>query len=146
LETSPKEILYYAQCISYIKRDLETTNSSICILQKLAMNAPNLQAIKLPLPTTFSGDCKDLPNPASNIHCKLHREDSHFTENQYKMHYIYGYLKGNAQNWIQSEIHPNKIQLNDVGSLSSILQGAFSDPNKLGTTYTILNYLTQPNQ
>jgi hypothetical protein len=42
LGSSQKDNLDYAWCIRDLERDLETTNGTIWILQKLAINAPNV--------------------------------------------------------------------------------------------------------
>jgi hypothetical protein len=59
-------------------------------------NAPTLRAIELPHPPEYSGDRKELPNFISKVHSKLAGENGHFSDDQHKRRYVYGYLKGNA--------------------------------------------------
>jgi hypothetical protein len=59
---------------------------------------------------------------------------------------VYGFLKGNAQNQIQPYILPNKIKLDNVEALISILEAAFGDPDQVGTTSAELDKLTQGNK
>jgi hypothetical protein len=59
---------------------------------------------------------------------------------------VYGVFKGNAQNQIQPSILPNKIKLDNVESLISILEAAFGDPNQVRTASAELDKLTQGNK
>jgi hypothetical protein len=52
--------------------------------------------MKLPHPPKYSGDRKELLNFISKVYSKLLAENSPFLYNQYKLWYVYGYLKGNA--------------------------------------------------
>jgi hypothetical protein len=56
---------------------------------------------------------------------------------------VYGFLKGNAQNQIQPYILPDKIKLDNVEALISILEATFRDPDQVGTASTELDKLTQ---
>jgi hypothetical protein len=109
-------------------------------------NTPTLQAMELPHPPEYSGDRKELPNFISNINSKLAGENGHFLENQHKLHYIYGYLKGNAQNQIQPYVETNKISLQDIEALIKILEATFGDPNEVGMASGELDYLTEGNR
>jgi hypothetical protein len=59
-------------------------------------NTLTLQAIELPHPPKYSRDRKDIPNFISKVYSKLAGENGYFSDNQYKLHYVYGYLKGNT--------------------------------------------------
>jgi hypothetical protein len=77
-------------------------------------NALTLRAIELPHPPEYSGDRKELPNFISKVRSKLAAEKGRFSHDQYKLRYIYGYLKGNAQNQIQPYVQTDKIFLDDI--------------------------------
>jgi hypothetical protein len=94
-------------------------------------NILTLQAIKLPYPADYSGVRKEVPHFTSKVHLKLVGENSHFSDNQYKLCYIYGYLKGNTQNQIEPYIQTNKISLEDVEALIKILEATFGDPDEV---------------
>jgi hypothetical protein len=66
-------------------------------------------------------------------------------DDQHKLHYVYGYLKGNAQNQIQPYIQTDKISLDDIEVLIKILEAAFGDPDKVGMASGELDHLTQGN-
>jgi hypothetical protein len=83
-------------------------------------NALTLQAIELPHPHEYSGDRKELPNFISKVHSKLAGENGYFSDDQCKLRYIYGYLKGNARNQIQPYVQTDKISLEDVEALIKI--------------------------
>jgi hypothetical protein len=70
----------------------------------------------------YSGDRQELLNIIWKVHSTLAGENSHFSVNQHKLHYIYGYLKGNAQSQIQPYISMDKISLEDVKALIKILK------------------------
>jgi hypothetical protein len=59
---------------------------------------------------------------------------------------VYGFLKVNAQNQIQPYVLPDKIKLESVESLISILEAAFGDPDQVGTASAELDKLTQGNK
>jgi hypothetical protein len=59
---------------------------------------------------------------------------------------VYGFLKGNAQNQIQPYVLPDKIKLDNVEALISILEAAFGHPNQVGTVSTELDKLTHGNK
>jgi hypothetical protein len=96
------------------------------------ITTPTLRAIKVPHPPEYSGDRQQLPNFISKVYSKLAGENTHFLNNQYKLCYVYGYLKGNAQNQIQPYIQTDKISLNDMEALIKILEATFSDPDEVG--------------
>jgi hypothetical protein len=98
LENSQKDNSYYAKRIGDLERDLDTANGTIRLLQKLATHTLTLRTIELPHPPEFSGDCKKLPNFIAKVRSKLAGENARFTDDQHKLRYVYGYLKGNAQN------------------------------------------------
>jgi hypothetical protein len=91
----------YAWWVVSLEDDLKTTNKKIQILQGLMKTAPTLRAIELPHPPEYSGDRKELPNFISKVRSKFAGENRHFSDNQHKLCYVYGYLKGNTQNQIQ---------------------------------------------
>jgi hypothetical protein len=72
-------------------------------------------------------------------------ENGRFSDDQYTLHYIYGYLKGNAQHQIQPYIHTDKIWLDNVEALIKILEAAFRDHDEVGMASTELDRLTQGN-
>jgi hypothetical protein len=109
-------------------------------------NAPTLQAIELPHPPEYSGDRKELPNFISKVRSKLAGENGCFLDDQHKLRYIYGYLKGNAQNQIQPYVQTDKISLEDVEALIKILEAAFADPDEVGTASGELDHLMQGNR
>jgi hypothetical protein len=135
----------YAQHVVSLKDDLKTTNKTIRILQGLMITTLTLRAIELPHPPKYSGDRKELPNFMSKVHSKLAGENGHFSNDQHKLHYVYGYLKRNAQNQIQLYIQTNKISLDDIEALIKILEDAFSDPDEVGMASGELDYLMQGN-
>jgi hypothetical protein len=57
---------------------------------------PTTKPIELPHLPEVSGECKELLNFISKIRSKLARESSYYIDNQYKLHYMYSFLKGNA--------------------------------------------------
>jgi hypothetical protein len=73
---------------------------------------------------------------------KLAGESSCYINDQYKLHYVYGSLKGNIQDKIQPYVLPNKIKLENVELLISILAATFGDPDQVGTVSAELNQLT----
>jgi hypothetical protein len=107
---------------------------------------PTAKLIELPHLPEFSGDCKELLNFISKVYSKLAGESSQYIDNQHKLRYVYGFLKGNAQNQIQPYILPNKIKLDNVEALMSILETAFGDRDQVGTASTELDKLTQGNK
>jgi hypothetical protein len=122
--------------------DLKTSNKTIRSLQGLTTTTPTLRAIELPHPPEYSGDRKELPNVISKVHSKLAGENGHFSNDQHKLRYIYGYLTGNAQNQIQPYVQTNKISLDDIEALIKILEAAFGDPDEVGTASGALDRLT----
>jgi hypothetical protein len=73
---------------------------------------------------------------------KLAGENGCFLHDQHKLHYVYGYLKGNTQNQIQPYIQTNKISLQDVKALIKILEATFGDPDEVGMASGELDRLT----
>jgi hypothetical protein len=135
----------YAQRVVSLEDDLKTGNKTIQILQGLMTTAPTLQAIELPHPPEYSGDRKELLRFISKVHSKLAGENGHFSNDQYKSHYIYGYLKGNAQNQIQLYVQTDKMSLDKVEALIKILEAAFGNPDKVGMASGELDCLMQGN-
>jgi hypothetical protein len=107
---------------------------------------PTIKPIELPYPLKFSGDYKELLNFISKVCSKLPRESLCYIDNQYKLCYVYGFLKGNTQNQIQPYILPNKINLRNMEALISILEATFGDPDQVGMAPMELNKLTQGNK
>jgi hypothetical protein len=107
---------------------------------------PHMKPIEMPYPHELSSNCKELLNFTSKVHSKLAGESTHYIDDQHKLCYIYGFLKGNAQNQIQPYLFPNKIKLKTVESLIVILKAAFGNPDEVGTTSTDLDKLTQGNK
>jgi hypothetical protein len=136
----------YAHRVVSLEDDLKTTNKTIRILQGLMTNAPTLRAIELPHPPEYSGDRKELPNIISKVRSKLAGENGRVSDDQHKLRYVYGYLKGNAQNQIQPYVQTDKISLDDVEALINILEAAFGDPDKVGTASGELDRLMQGNR
>jgi hypothetical protein len=95
-------------------------------------NTPTLYVIELPYTPNFHGDRKKLPNVICKVQSKRTRESSHFMDDQHKVHYVYGYLKGNIQNQIQPYIQVDKVVFDDVEALINILEVTFSDPDNIG--------------
>jgi hypothetical protein len=136
----------YTQRVVSLEDDLKTANKTIRILQGLMTNAPTLRAIDLCHPPEYSGDRKELPNFISKVHSKLAGENGRFSDDQHKLHYVYGYLKGNAQNQIQPYIQTDNISLDDIEALMKILEAAFGDPDEVGMASGELDCLTQGNR
>jgi hypothetical protein len=136
----------YARRVVSLEDDLKTANKTIRMLQGLTTNAPSLRAIELPHPPEYSGDRKELPNFISKVRWKLAGENGRFSDDQHKLHYVYGYLKGNAQNQIQPYVQTDKISLDDIEALIKILEAAFGDPHEVGTASGELDRLTQGNR
>jgi hypothetical protein len=88
----------YAQRIIILEGHLQSAKKTIRILQGLMINTPTLRAIEFPHPPQYSGDRKELLNFILIVCLKLAGENCHFSDNQHKLLYVYGYLKGNAQN------------------------------------------------
>jgi hypothetical protein len=144
LEESQKDNLDYANQITKLKHDLASANTTIHILQATVnqTSIPTAKPIKLPHPLEFPGDHEELLNVISKVCSKLSGGSSQYTDDQHKLHYVYGFLKGNVQNQIQPYILPNKIKLDNVEALISILEAAFRDPDQVGTASTELDKLT----
>jgi hypothetical protein len=109
------------------------------------INTPTLRAIELPHPPKYSRDRKELLNFISKVHSKLAAETGHFSDDQHKLCYIYGYLKGNTQNQIQPYIQTDKISLEDIEALIKILEAAFSNPDEVSMASGELDCLMQGN-
>jgi hypothetical protein len=107
---------------------------------------PTTKPIALPYPLEFSGQCKELTNIIPKVHAKLTRESSYYIDDQHKLQYVYGFLKGHAENQIQRYALPNKINLENVESLISFLKAAFGDLDQVGTASAELDKLTQGNK
>jgi hypothetical protein len=107
---------------------------------------PTAKPIELPHPLEFSGDRKELLNFISKVRSKHAGESSRYIDDQHKLRYVYGFLKGNAQNQIQPYVLPDKIKLDSVESLISILEAAFGDPDQVGTASAEPDKLTQGNK
>jgi hypothetical protein len=101
---------------------------------------PTAKPIELPHPLEFLGDYKKLLNFISKAHTKLTGESSCYIDNQYKLCYVYSFLKGNTQNQIQPYVLPNKINLENMEALISILKAAFGNPNQVGTVIRTHTY------
>jgi hypothetical protein len=132
----------YARCVVSLEDDLKTSNKTIRSLQGLTTTTPTLRAIELAHPPEYSGDRKELPNVISKVRSKLAGENGHFSNDQHKLRYIYGYLTGNAQNKIQPYVQTNKISLDDIEALIKILEAAFGDPDEVGIASGALDRLT----
>jgi hypothetical protein len=107
---------------------------------------PTTKPIELPHLPEFSGDHKELLNFISKVCSKLAGESSQYIDDQHKLHYVYGILKGNAQNQIQPYILPDKIKLDNMEACISILEAAFGHPDQVGTASAELDKLTQGNK
>jgi chromosome segregation ATPase len=144
LEESQKDNSDYANQIAELKHDLTSANTTIRILQAAVnqTSIPTAKPIELPYPPEFSGDHKELLHFISKVRSKLTGESSQYTDDQHKLRYVYGFLKGNAQNQIQPYVLPNKIKLDNVEALISILEAAFGDPDQVGTASAELDKLT----
>jgi hypothetical protein len=102
--------------------------------------------MKLPHLPEFSGDHKELLNFISKVYSKLAGESSQYINDQHKLCYMYSFLKGNAQNQIQPYVLPDKINLENVEVLISILKATFGDPDQVGTASAELDKLTLGNK
>jgi hypothetical protein len=107
--------------------------------------ALTLQAIELFHPPEYSGDRKELLNFISKVHSKLAGENGHFSDDQHKLYYIYGYLKGNGQNQIQPYVQTDNLSLDDVKALIKILEATFGNPDEVGIASEELACLMQGN-
>jgi hypothetical protein len=134
----------YAQHVVSLKDDLKTANKTIRILQGLTITTLTLRTIELPYPPEYSGDRKELPNFISKVYSKLAGENRCFS-NEYKLRYIYGYLKGNTQNQIQPYVQTDKISLDDIEALIRILEATFGNPDEVRMASGELDCLTQGN-
>jgi hypothetical protein len=148
LAESQKDNSDYASWIADLECDLVTANTTIHMLQATVNHTslPTAKPIELPHLLEFSGDYKELLNFISKVCSKIARECLQYIDDQHKLHYVYGFLKGNTQNQIQPYILPDKIKLENVESLISILKAAFGDPNQVGTASAELDKLTQGNK
>jgi hypothetical protein len=148
LEESQKDNSDYANRIAELERDLASANTTIWILQAAVNHTsiPTAKPIELPQPPEFSGDRRELLNFISKVRSKLTGESSRYIDDQHKLRYVYGFLKGNAQNQIQPYVLPDTIKLDNVEALISILEAAFGDPDPVGTASAELDKLTQGNK
>jgi hypothetical protein len=148
LDESQKDNSDYASRIADLERDLASANTTIRMLQAAANHTslPTITPIELPHPPEFSGNHKELLNFISKVHSKLAGESSRYIDDQHKLRYVYGFLKGNAQNQIQPYILPDKINLANMEGLISILEAAFGYPDQVGTASVELDKLTQGNK
>jgi hypothetical protein len=130
-EESQKHNSDYASRITDLECDLASANTTIHIIQAAANHTslPIVKPIELPHLPKFSGDYKELLNCISKVRSKLTRESSRYIDDQHKLHYMYGFLTGNAYNQIQPYVLPDKINLENVEALISILEAAFGDPD-----------------
>jgi hypothetical protein len=135
----------YTQRVVSLEDNLKTANKTIQILQGLTTNAPTLRAIELPHPPKYSGDRKELPNFISKVRSKLAGENGCFLDDQHKLRYVYGYLKGNTQNQIQPYIQTDKISLDNIKALIKILEATFGDPDEVGMASGESDHLMQGN-
>jgi hypothetical protein len=144
-EQSQKDNSDYPNWITKLKCNLASANTTIYILQAAVNQSsiPTAKPIELPQPPDFSGDHTELLNFISKVYSKLPGESSWYINDQHKLRYVYGFLKGNAQNQIQPYILPNKIKFDNVEALISILEATFGDPDQVGTASAELNKLTQ---
>jgi hypothetical protein len=133
--------LDYARHINILEGDLQMANKKIQILQGLMTNTLTLRAIKLSHPPEYSTDRKELPNFISKVHSKLAGQNDFFLDNQYKIRYDYGYLKGNTQNQSQPYIQMDNISLEDIEALIKILEATFGNPDEVRTASGELDYL-----
>jgi hypothetical protein len=133
LDESEKDNSDYASRIADLERDLASANTTIRMLQATANHTslPTVKPIELPHTPEFSGDCKEPLNFISKVRSKLAGESSRYIDDQHKLRYVYGFLKGNAQNQIQPYVLPEKINLANVEALISILEAAFGDPDQV---------------
>jgi hypothetical protein len=100
LAESQKDSSDYASWIADLERDLTSVNTTIRILQAAA-NHTSLRIakpIELRYPPEFSGDHKELLNFISKVYSKHAGESLRYIDDQHKLRYVYGFLKGNAQN------------------------------------------------
>jgi hypothetical protein len=88
----------YASWITDLKHDLTSVNTTIHMLQATVNHTslPIAKPIELPYLAEYSGDYKELLNFISKVHSKLAGESSYYIDDQYKLHYVYGFLKGNV--------------------------------------------------
>lgn len=146
LQESQQDNSDYAKRIANLEWDLDTANATIRLLQALTTNTVIAKPIELPHHPQFSGDCKGLLNFVSKVRLKLAGDSSRFTDDQHKLRYVYGFLKGNAQNQIQPYVLADKINLGNVEALFPILEAAFGDADQVGTVSAELDKLTQGNK
>jgi hypothetical protein len=66
-------------------------------------------------------------------------------DDQHKLRYVYGYLKGNTQNQIQLYVQNDKMSLDNVEALIKILEATFGDPDEVGMASGELDHLMQGN-
>jgi hypothetical protein len=144
LAESQKENSDYASGIADLECDLAGVNTTIHMMQAVANHTslPHVKPIELPHLPKFSGDHKELLNFISKVHSILAGESPHYIDDQHKLYYIYGFLKGNAQNQIQPYVLHDKINLENMEALISILEAAFGNPDQVGTASAELDKLT----
>jgi hypothetical protein len=146
LREAQQDNLDYTRQIETLEQNLETANCTIRLLQALPNHAAIAKPIELPHPPEFSGECKDLLNFISKVRSKLSGESARYTDDPHKLRYVYGYLKGNAQNQIQPYVQADKIDLGNVEALIAILEVAFGDPDQVRTASSELDKLSQGNR
>jgi hypothetical protein len=132
----------YARHVVSLEDDLKTANKKIRILQGFMITTPTFRAIELPHPPKYSRDRMEILNFISKVSSKLAGENGHFSNDQHKLCYVYGYLKGNTQNQIQPYVQTNKMSLDDIEALIKILEAAFGDPDQVGIASGELDCLT----
>jgi hypothetical protein len=100
LAESQKDNSDYASQIANLKHDLTSAKTTIRMLQATGNHTslPTAKPIELPYPLEFSAECKELLNFISTVPWKCAGESSRYINDQHKLCYVYGFLKGNAQN------------------------------------------------
>ena len=96
---------------------------------------------ELPTPPRFNGNCDDLFSWKTSINIKLIGDASQFTDDQYRLSYVFNLLEGRARNQIQGYVRNNRIDLTDVPALFVILDRVFRDPDPIGTATRTLHAL-----
>jgi hypothetical protein len=101
---------------------------------------------RAPTSPEHSWDRKELLNFILKVHSKLAGGNGCFSDNQHNLCYIYGYLKGNAQNQIQPYIQTDNMSLQDIEASIKILEAAFGGPDEVRMASGELHYLMPGNR
>lgn len=107
---------------------------------------PELQANWATTPTWVLWRLQGAPKFDLQSTLKAHGDFSWFTDDQYKLCYVYGFLMGNVEKQIQLYVLADRINYKNVEAFVTILKAACRDPDQVGITSAKLDKLSQGNK